>query len=58
VAVPFDWHQISHKQVAMRGELSLDRSDFGIGQGEWATGEQIGLAVRVWFDVRMVITDD
>jgi polyisoprenoid-binding protein YceI len=58
VAVPFDWHQISHNQVAMRGELSLDRSDFGIGQGEWATGEQIGLAVRVWFDVRMLITDD
>ena len=58
VAVPFDWHQISHNQVAMRGELSLDRSDFGIGQGEWATGEQIGLAVRVWFDVRMLSSND
>lgn len=58
VAVPFSWRQINHNQVAMNGELSLNRSDFGIGQGEWATGEQIGLAVRVWFDVRMLSGND
>ena len=58
VTVPFSWRQINHNQVAMSGELSLNRSDFGIGQGEWATGEQIGLAVRVWFDVRMLSSND
>lgn len=35
----------------MTGELILSRNDFFIGTGEWASGEQIGLAVKVWFEV-------
>ncbi len=58
VTVPFSWRPIDHNQVSMSGELSLNRTDFAIGQGEWATGDQIGLAVRVWFDVRMLSNHD
>jgi hypothetical protein len=37
--------------ASMIGELTLARNDFFIGDGEWATGEQIGISVKVWFNV-------
>jgi hypothetical protein len=42
----------------MLGELKLDRGDFAIGSGEWSSGDQIGLAVKVWFDLNLVGTND
>ena len=51
VTVPFRWQVLSDSSASMTGELVLSRSDFSIGSGEWASGEQIGVAVKVWFDV-------
>lgn len=53
IAVPLSWKNNGSDQVVIAGELTLDRSDFGIGIGEWASGEQIGLAVRVSFTVQL-----
>ena len=35
----------------MTGEFSLRRTDFGVGSGEWSTGDSIGLEVRLAFDI-------
>lgn len=51
VSVPFSWQEISDKKASMSGNLILNRADFSIGTGEWASGEQIGLPVKVWFEV-------
>jgi len=52
VAVPFRWSE-SDGRVQMRGELTIDRTRFDVGSGEWATGEPIGTGVRVSFDVTL-----
>jgi len=54
VTVPFNWH--SNGQ--MTGELVLKRSDFSIGLGPWASGDQIGIDVRVGFDVHLRLTSE
>ena len=51
ITVPFRWQANSEDSASMTGELILSRNDFFIGTGEWASGEQIGLAVKVWFEV-------
>jgi polyisoprenoid-binding protein YceI len=51
IAVPFNWRAIDQSTATLSGELVLERDDFAIGIGEWASGDRIGLAVRVWFDV-------
>ena len=51
VIVPFRWETLPEGQASMVGELTLARSDFFIGDGEWASGEQIGIIVKVWFNV-------
>ena len=51
ITVPFRWRAVSEDSASMTGELILSRNDFFIGTGEWASGDQIGLAVKVWFDV-------
>ncbi len=58
VEVPFKWRDLGQGKASMAGELILGRSDFAIGTGEWASGDQIGLAVRVWFDVLLVSDHD
>jgi polyisoprenoid-binding protein YceI len=50
VAVPFTW-QASGSSVTMTGKLTLDRTRFGIGSGEWADDDSIGQAVTVTFRV-------
>lgn len=59
VNVPFSWQpadnpQQSTKSASMTGQLTLSRSDFAIGSPEWASGDQIGLAVDVSFSVTML----
>lgn len=47
---PFDLKIIENsgqKKATMRAELSLNRLDFGIGQGQWQSTDAIGNAVRV-----------
>jgi polyisoprenoid-binding protein YceI len=51
VTVPFSWRLLTTGEAVMRGELMLARNSFSIGSDEWASGDQIGLAVKVWFDV-------
>lgn len=50
--VPFTWQE-SANTATMEGELSVERLQFGIGTGEWANGNTIGLGVRVKFSVRL-----
>lgn len=51
VMVPFRWETMPEGEASMIGELTLARNDFFIGDGEWASGEQIGISVKVWFNV-------
>lgn len=51
VTVPFSWQTSSTGQALMKGDLALGRNHFFIGSDEWASGNQIGLAVKVQFDV-------
>lgn len=52
VDVPFQWIE-SEGRAEMRGELVIDRTRFEVGSGEWASGDTIGTAVRVSFDVTL-----
>ena len=58
IEVPFSWQPTVKGGISMQGELTLDRSDFAIGSGEWSSGDQIGLAVKVWFDLSLVAAGD
>jgi polyisoprenoid-binding protein YceI len=50
VDVPFSWKNEGTAR-RMNGELTLKRSHFGIGTGEWAEAESIGFDVTVRFSV-------
>jgi polyisoprenoid-binding protein YceI len=52
VTVPFAWDAKGQTAV-MTGELTLNRTRFGIGTGEWATPDPIGLDVKVKFKVTL-----
>ena len=56
VRVPFRWQE-APGGARMRGALELDRSDFGIGGGEWAADGPIAHAVGVQFDVTLERAD-
>ncbi len=55
VKVPFLWRQDAENpgRAIMSGQLTLQRSDFSIGIGDWCSGEQIGIDVSVSFIVHM-----
>ncbi len=50
VSVPFTWQQ-DGARGSMRGELVLQRLDFGIGSGSWTATDEVAGEVRVRFDV-------
>lgn len=52
VAVPFRW-SASGDRGRMEGTVTLDRRDFRVGEGEWSTGDVIGVSVKVTFDVAL-----
>ena len=52
IDVPFQW-RADGKDATMTGEIMLDRTAFGIGTGEWATGDPIAVSVRVNFNVKL-----
>jgi polyisoprenoid-binding protein YceI len=56
VDVPFTWSE-SAGGATMRGEFSLKRTDFDIGTGEWASGEQIGIDVTLRFNLQLEHAD-
>ncbi|HEX9812803.1 MAG TPA: YceI family protein [Burkholderiales bacterium] len=52
IEVPFRW-KADGKHATMAGEIALDRTVFGVGTGEWATGDPIAVAVKVNFSVQL-----
>jgi polyisoprenoid-binding protein YceI len=55
VSVPFSWQPSeTSNSASMHGQLSLSRSDFGIGSPEWASGDQIGIPVTLSFSLQML----
>lgn len=52
LAVPFSW-DTDGDTARLRGEVVLDRTDFDVGSGEWATDESFNLEVTVRFDIRL-----
>jgi polyisoprenoid-binding protein YceI len=50
MVLPFTW-RASGDGAKMDGEVVLRRTDFNIGEGEWAEGDIIGLDVRVIVDL-------
>jgi len=52
VEVPFHWHRKDERAV-LEGETTIRRTRFGIGTGEWATGDPIGLDIRVRYKVTL-----
>ena len=46
VALPFTL-AITGNQAKMQGTLKLDRTHFGVGQGQWSSGETVPTAVTV-----------
>ena len=52
VEVPFSWSGTADG-ASMEGELTLRRSAFAIGTGEWAATNVIGADVKVRFRVRL-----
>ena len=52
VTVPFTW-EAKGQTAVMTGELTLNRTRFGIGTGEWAAPDPIGLDVKVKFKVTL-----
>lgn len=52
VRVPFAFTETG-TGARMSGELSLQRTDFNIGTGEWSAGDIIGLEVDVRFEVAL-----
>ncbi|MDA8383010.1 MAG: YceI family protein [Betaproteobacteria bacterium] len=52
VRVAFTWHA-SGDSGTLAGTLTLRRTDFGIGTGQWASGDPIGRDVVVTFHVQL-----
>lgn len=50
VAVPFTWRS-DGARATMRGELVLQRLDFGVGAGTWSATDEVAGEVVVRFDV-------
>lgn len=53
VILPFTL-SIAGDRAVMEGQVSLNRSDFGVGQGAWASGEWVSLNVDI--DVKVTAT--
>jgi polyisoprenoid-binding protein YceI len=53
VPVKFRWEE-SPDAVKLGGGAGISRLDFGIGQGDWASDDIIGLPVNVFFDLELV----
>ena len=49
-SVPFTW-TADGEHARLRAETVLRRSDFAIGEGEWATDPSIGMEVRLRVDL-------
>ncbi len=50
IAVPFQWHP-QGTRARLRVDTRLKRADFNLGEGEWSSGDDIGLDVQVQADL-------
>jgi polyisoprenoid-binding protein YceI len=50
VVLPFTL-DIEGDTAEMSGELTVDRTDYNIGTGEWTSGETVGLEVTITIDL-------
>jgi len=50
VSLPFSL-EIKENQAIAKGELTFLRTDFGVGQGNWATDEWVGLEIGVMINI-------
>ena len=48
---------IDGEQAVAQGEITIDRSDFSIGTGQWTSGATIGKEVTISFDVKATIAN-
>ena len=51
--IPFTL-DIENATAHMKGEVTLDRTNFGIGQGQWADESAVGHDVKVLIDLKAV----
>lgn len=56
LSVPFAWQAVASRPgvMVMTGRVNLNRLDFLIGTGDWASGDEIGLTVTVDFAVTFI----
>lgn len=52
VQVPFTW-KATNDTATMTGRMTLQRSDFNIGTGEWSSGKAIGIEVSLSYSVQL-----
>lgn len=53
VVLPFNWAVTDTGHAVMQGELVIDRTSFGIGEGDWEDPSAVGHEVRVIVDVQL-----
>jgi polyisoprenoid-binding protein YceI len=53
VTLPFTL-DVKGAQARAKGRLDIVRTDFGVGQGEWKTGDMVALQVAVVFDLEAI----
>lgn len=53
VVLPFDWQVNEAGQAHMQGEVVIDRTTFGIGEGDWEDPSAVGHEVRIIVDVQL-----
>lgn len=51
VTLPFTLEVAAGGKARAKGRLDLIRTDYGIGQGEWKSGDMVALQVAVVFDL-------
>ena len=56
VVLPFEW-QADGERASMQGRTTLNRTDFGIGQGEWAEDDTVAYPVEVVVDLTLERSD-
>jgi len=50
VTLPFTLNFTADRAM-MAGEISIDRTEWGIGTGEWLSGDTVGKTVRIAIDI-------
>lgn len=50
INLPFDW-QVDGDKAAMEARVTLDRTAFGVGQGQWSDCSSVGCEVEVVVDL-------